>query len=543
MARKPADMDPKIQLGPIEGRTAKVAVARRMAGAAPPPPVHDSPAASKSQRDGETAAIEKLKKLHAENAARTAASNPGLDGATSGKSPPTGAVGSQGSRDTAPTDREAGLMEMLRIEGETRDARTKIELLALIANAPRRITRARQIFVVRLIAGRWQVVAISALPAVDRTSPLVRFIEHTVQRLDAEGLGGKPMEFRLSAYANADDEAGSGYPMQEGLWIPFCDRNESVFGGMLLTREVVWQERDIVIAARLGGAFQHAMQALEGRRPLWRRLRPSGKVRLALAIGVLALGFLPVSLTTLAPAEVVARAPFVVAAPIEGVIDDIPIAPNARVEPGTLLVKFDDTLLRNKYEIAEREVLVAEARLKTTTQLAFADERGRHDMAVARADLLLKTVERDFAKEMLAKTQIRAPRAGLAVLTDKKDLIGRPMTVGERILEIANPANVEVRIDVPVDDAIILRNGAKVKLLLDADPLTAIDARIIQSDYQARPSDANVLSFRAIAELTGDGQQPRLGGRGSAQIYGERVALAFYLLRRPFAKLRQWTGL
>lgn len=542
MSRKPDSKDPKIQLSPNGGKTAKVAVKRRAAITAPPP-AHDSPAASASQRERETAAIEKLKKLHAENAAKTAAATPGLGGDASGKGFSTGAVGSQSSGDSKPSDREAGLMEMLRIEGETRDARTKVELLALIANAPRRITRARQIFVVRQVAGRWQVVAISSLPAVDRTSPLVRFIEHTLQRLDAEGHGAKPKEFRLSAYANADDAAGKDYPMQEGLWIPFCDRQENVFGGMLLTREIAWQERDIVIAARLGGVYQHAMQALEGRQPLWRWLHLTGRVRLALAVGLLALGFLPVSLTTLAPAEVVARAPFVVAAPIEGVIDDIPIAPNTHVERGTLLVKFDDTLLRNKYEIAEREVLVAEARLKTTTQLAFADERGRHEMAVARADLLLKTVERDFAKEMLAKTEIRAPRAGLAVLTNKKELIGRPMTVGERILEIANPADVEVRIDVPVDDAIILRDGAKVKLLLDADPLAAIDARIVHSDYQARPSDANVLSFRAIAELTSNGQLPRLGGRGSAQIYGERVALAFYLLRRPFAKLRQWTGL
>jgi len=144
---------------------------------------------------------------------------------------------------------------------------------------------------------------------------------------------------------------------------------------------------------------------------------------------------------------------------------------------------------------------------------------------------------------MLAKAEIRAPRAGLAVFSDKKSLIGKPMVVGERILEIADPRMVELRIDVPVDDAIILRDDARVKVLLDAAPLSAIEAHIVYSDYQAKPSDANVLSFRAIAELINDeADPPRLGGRGSAQIYGDRVPLAFFLLRRPFAKLRQWTG-
>jgi hypothetical protein len=248
-------------------------------------------------------------------------------------------------------------------------------------------------------------------------------------------------------------------------------------------------------------------------------------------------------LTTLAPVEVVPRDPFVIAAPIEGVIDEIPIDANSKVERGALLVKFDDTTLRNKYEVAEREVLVGHARLKTTTQLAFADERGRHELAVARADLIVKTAERDFARDLLAKTEIHAPRAGLAVLGDKKELLGKPMVVGERILEIADPGNVEFRIDVPVADAIILKEGAAVKVLLDTDPLSSIAAHIVRSDYQARQSDAGIMSFRAIAGLAPSSPIPRLGARGSAQIYGDKVILAFYLLRRPFAKLRQWTGL
>lgn len=488
-------------------------------------------------------AVEKLQKLRAE-----AASQSGLDPANAASAaartephPPAAEASKRQAGGDA--EREAGLLAILKIEGEAREAKEAGELRALMANEPRRLVKARQIFVLRSISGSMQVAAVSALPAVDRTSPLIRFIERAVERLIADGHGASTADFMLAAYSDAGDETARAYPMQDALWVPFCNRDREIFGGLLATREQAWTQREIVVAKRLGGTFQHALLALEGGAPIWQALRPRRRTVVWAAAAMLALGFVPVSLTTLAPVEVVPRDPFVIAAPIEGVIDEIPIDANSKVEQGTLLVKFDDTTLRNKYEVAEREILVGHARLKTTTQLAFADERGRHELAVARADLVVKTAERDFARDLLAKTQIRAPHAGLAVLGDKKTLIGKPMVVGERILEIADPGRVEMRIDVPVADAIILKEGAAVKVLLDSDPLSAIAARIVRSDYQARQSDAGVLSFRAIAELEGTPSIPRLGARGSAQIYGDKVILAYYLLRRPFAKLRQWSGL
>ena len=34
----------------------------------------------------------------------------------------------------------------------------------------------------------------------------------------------------------------------------------------------------------------------------------------------------------------------------------------------------------------------------------------------------------------------------------------------------------------------------------------------------------------------------RIGLRGTAKIYGDRVLLGYYLFRRPLATLRGWTG-
>jgi HlyD family secretion protein len=130
------------------------------------------------------------------------------------------------------------------------------------------------------------------------------------------------------------------------------------------------------------------------------------------------------------------------------------------------------------------------------------------------------------------------------VFAGKNELIGRPVAVGERLLEIADPAHVEFRIDVPVADAIILREGARVKVFLDSNPLRSTEATVVRSDYLARVNDGVQLSFRVVARLDGNtGPIPRLGARGTAQIYGDKVALLFYLLRRPYSTIRQWTGL
>ena len=110
-------------------------------------------------------------------------------------------------------------------------------------------------------------------------------------------------------------------------------------------------------------------------------------------------------------------------------------------------------------------------------------------------------------------------------------------------MEIADPARVEIRIDVPVSDSIILAPGARVTAYLDSDPLRPLAATIVRADYQARARDNGAMAFRVVAELS-DAQAtpPRLGIRGTAQLYGSSVSLGFYLLRRPISALRQWIG-
>jgi hypothetical protein len=166
-------------------------------------------------------------------------------------------------------------------------------------------------------------------------------------------------------------------------------------------------------------------------------------------------------------------------------------------------------------------------------------------MAIARSELDLKIAERNYARELLQRAEIRAERNGVAFFADKKDLVGKPVVVGEKLMEVADPLSSEFRIELPVADAVVLRDGAYVKVFLDSDPLHPIDAQLLRTSYKAAVREAQQFAFRVVAAATGgvSTAKLRLGMRGTAQIYSDRVPLGFYLFRRPIAAARQWSGL
>jgi hypothetical protein len=66
---------------------------------------------------------------------------------------------------------------------------------------------------------------------------------------------------------------------------------------------------------------------------------------------------------------------------------------------------------------------------------------------------------------------------------------------------------------------------------------------VVSASYEARMVEGDVLAYRIYAAIDSTPRDLRLGIRGTAQISGERVFLAYYLFRKPIAVLRQRIGL
>lgn len=388
-----------------------------------------------------------------------------------------------------------------------------------------------------LITGK--VRALTGISVVEPNAPFVVFMERVAGRLASSERFPLPGVVPPEDLDQASREDWQALSAPHAFWLPLKDRKNEVFGGLWLARDNPWNDAEQALLAQLGDCYSHAWRALQPGKP-W-RLRWPARTRWALASVLLLALLVPVRQSVLAPAEVAPRNGQVIAAPLDGVVAEILVKPNQPVRAGEVLVRFDATTLKAQADVAERTLGVAEAELKANTQRAFSDSdsSARLDLLAARVEQ--KRAERDYARDLLARSEVRAERDGIAVFADAQRFIGKPMRTGERLMEIADPAQAQLRIELPVADAIGLESGAQVALFLDSDPLNRHDAVLERMAYQAQPTPAGQLAYRLDA--TFQQSPPRIGLRGTAKVFGARAPLALYLLRRPLAALRQAVGL
>jgi len=443
--------------------------------------------------------------------------------------------------DTAFTDQV--YLTLLQLEKEARHAESVEGLGYVMVNRARILTPYRQAVLFRQSEpGAFEVQAISDVPTVDVNAPFVRWLARAANALAAKENGKTLHDVDPAELPGRDGDDASNWLPARVLWCPLAASDGALIGALMLARDEPWREADGVLIAHLTDAWGHAWRALEKphRRWTWKTAE-SWHIKAAAAAVVLILLF-PVSQTALAPAEVVAHDPELVAAPMDGVIKAVHVVPNAAVAKGDLLFSYDDTTLSGRLDVAEEELSIALAALRTARQGAFNDPKRNAEVAllVARADL--SKAERDYISAQVQRKDVRAGRNGVAVFRDAADLEGRPVRTGERVMLISEPHNTELRIELPVADAVVLEPGSPVRLFLDRSPLNPVDAVLEYAAYEAEVTPSGVLSFRLVARFV-DENPPRVGLRGTAKVESSDVPLFLYLFRRPLSALRQLLGI
>ncbi|CAI8851150.1 efflux RND transporter periplasmic adaptor subunit [Kosakonia quasisacchari] len=436
---------------------------------------------------------------------------------------------------TPPLSGERVFAQFLDIERQARSADTSEALAYCIVNDSQPLFGFRHAALV--INGTVRAVTGVTQPAPH--APFVAFIERASAQLQRHS---QQAQCAVVQAASLDQQSRNDWlalSAPEVLWAPLKDRKGRVFGGIWYAREQPWQDAETLLVEQLAHAFSHAWLALEPQ-PVWRRPRWRWKLMVpcVLLVGCL---FIPVHQSVLAPAEVVPLNGRVVAAPLDGVIQAFAVQPNQSVHKGDLLVRFDDTTLKAQADVAERALNVAEAEYRASAQRAFQDTDSKARLDFLAAQVEQKRAERDYANALLSRTEIHAERDGIAVFADADRWVGKPVRTGERLLDLADPASVSLRIELDVGDAIRLKPDAPITLFLDSDPLTPHGALLDRVAYESEQTPAGNLAYRLDARFTGE--PPRIGLRGTAKVSGQYVPLAVYLFRRPLAVLRQSVGL
>lgn len=428
---------------------------------------------------------------------------------------------------------------LIQLEKEARDSENEAALAYLAVNDSRRLVPYRQAALWRRAPSGMRIAAISGVTAPDPHAPLARWLAAIALALadtagtapQAVALEELPVQLRLEV----PEWAPNGL-----LWAPFAGRDGRLDGGLIFLRPEPWREHELALLERLIGAFGHAWRALAPRRAPF-RLQFGRREAMAASIALLAL-LIPVRESALAPAEVVALDPLVIAAPAEGVIASVEIEPNQRVERGQLLFRLDDTDQRNRLAVALKTLEVARAELLAAEQRSFSDPNSKGEVALLRAKVEERQAEVRYLDDLLKRIQVRAEQPGVAVFADRNQWLGRPVRTGERVMLLADPGRSELQLWVPVTDAIRLTPGSPVRMFLNTEPAHPRDAKLSHAAYEAEATPDGALAFRARATFEpGDGA--RLGLKGVAKIHGERAPLIYYLFRRPWAALRQRVGL
>ena len=347
-----------------------------------------------------------------------------------------------------------------------------------------------------------------------------------------------------------------------GLWLPLpaapaaAQPNELAGGGLLFARDVPWSEQDIALLSEWCEVWHFAWQGLF-KPPLWSwsiwRARLANSVKpvagrrwwqqksLRWVVLALLVFCFPVRLTVLAPGELVPAQPVVIRASIEGVIDSFHVQPNQVVKKDQPLFGFDEALIQSRLDVARQALATAETEYRQATQQALVDAKYKAQLSVLTGKIEEKRAEASYLADQLQRARVLAPQDGIVLFDDPSEWTGKPVAIGERIMRIATPGDVEVEAWLPVADAIPLPENAAVNLYLNASPLSPVAAslRYLAHDAVSRPDGS--YAYRLRAKLAG-ATEHRVGLKGTARVNGGWVTLGYWMLRRPLAWVRSTVG-
>lgn len=432
----------------------------------------------------------------------------------------------------------AALQILMTLENEALAATDLITLKHIAVNRPRALIQTGHIFWVSRNGQKIKIDAISSQSQLDRTTP---FIQWMTRQLSLRANRGDLNALDQWTFNNSHNETPFSYPFTQALYVPLAPDVRR--GGLLFTREHNFTDVDKHLAVRLAKIF--GMAAAVTKRKRHKAININKRIVLWGSAGLLALlSAIPVPMTTLAPAEVVAGSPYIITAPFDGVIEDILVPPNSHVQKDTALLRFVDTAYRNEFILAGKEQAIANAKLRQAAVTSFISDAAKRNIAIAAAERDLASARQDYAQDRLARTIITSPKEGLAIYTDPSDWRGRHVTTGEAIIQIADTTNLRLRIDAPLSMGESLDGGARIKLFLDNAPLNDLEAELTSASYYAKDMPGGHMAYEAYANLQISNHHglPRIGARGVAKIYGRKAPLGYWLLRRPITILRQFLG-
>lgn len=451
---------------------------------------------------------------------------------------------------------------LLNLARRARHAASTAELAFIAVNETYGLVPYRQ-------AALWSeeggVTALSGVVAPEANAPFVQWLDRVaIQLARRKAVDATPITPDMLLPADAAE--WEEWLPAHAIWIPlpnFDAGSADTAGGLMLAREHPWEANELPLLTewidiwlhawrargrpRRGSTFLRSLQrprvaapvtrtSREWLRDVWRSpLKRYGLVALLCAVA-------PVRLSVLVPGELMPVKPAAIRAPLEGTVDRFFVQPNQLVKEGDPLFQLDLTTFTSKLDVARQELATAEAEYRQAAQQAVFDSRSKAQLALLQGRISEHATEVTYLGSQLTRAQVAAPRSGVVLVDDPSEWIGRPVTVGERVMTIADEHDVEVEAWLAPADGIDLANDAAVTLYLSASPWHPVRATLRYVAHEATARPDGTFAYRLRATINAGEVKPRVGLKGTARAAGHYVPLIYWVMRRPLAAMRPWFG-
>ena len=433
----------------------------------------------------------------------------------------------------------------------SRQAGSDRELGFLLVNDTLDLAHYRQAALWLADEGVW---SLSGVVQVDANVPYAQWLDSVARHLQTMGSDGPRLFSALDLPPELADQWAQWWP-ENGLWL--ASSALGVTGGAIFVSDESWSISATEALHEWSEVWWHAFAAMHRPRMTrlrgwrgrlskvlaWQTDRPWWRQRRLMVLLLLAAVMAwPVRLTVLAPGELVPSSPLVIRAPLDGVIDVFHIQPNQPVQANQPLFSFDEMVIQSRRDVAVQALATAETDYRQTSQMALNDARAKPQLGLLLGKIEERRAEIDYLQEQLTRARVLAPQAGVVLMDDPSEWIGKPVATGERILRIATLDDVEVEAWVPMADAVRLEVGDEVNLYLSASPLSPVSATLRYMAHEAVQRPDGAYAYRVRAALSAKTAH-RVGLKGTAKLQGGWVPLAYWMFRRPWATVRAYLGL
>lgn len=456
------------------------------------------------------------------------------------------------------------LLTLITLQKNARHKHKKTELEFLIVNQTFNLVPYRHCIYWGWNGETVTIVAASGLVQVDPHGPYAIWLSRVIKKILADKVlphQNEIKEGQAESYIiqlpvtpadceKQDAEEWKKWVSANAVMFAMKNDDGEVVRGVWVDREQPFNDAERAFLEDLFDGYAHSLSFFDTEntsdkvRGFWKSLFSLSKSNVKRVILVILLAMLiPVRMSVSAPAEIVARKPYVISVPFDGVIADVIVSPGQSVKKGDVLVRMDSTYLKNKSDMSAKERETAEIALNKTEREALGDRSKLAEIAILRSQVETKSAESDFADEMLERAEIRAERDGVVMFSDINALRGKPARTGEQIMLLADPQDSELMIRIPVDAMIKINQSVPATFFLNAMPLGFRKATYEDIGYQATQDPDGLMTYKVRARFEKDDMQPRVGWTGTGKVYGDYTIMAYNIFRRPMVTLRRKLGL